>query len=313
VPWKHPGRRLTETGIDRAKALPLYAQVAGVLRRGIALRHYGDAGALPSEAQLRQRFGISRVTARQALQMLADEGLIEKHQGKGSYVAGGTLRLRLGELRGFYDDLVCQGAAPQTQLIDFAAKASGEERSAELSTRLERLYRIDGEPIALVRAWLPAEALALGREAAERTTIYGLVEDGLGRRIARAETTVRALAPDAAAAAHLSTGDCGFVLAMARKSYDDFGVLCESALFLVRADRYEFVLSTEGRTAGSHMRIRAAQSDSQPRESTQQDVHQERANASRRCRNRDAQRRARKGAADGHAPSGAGGRLLRCP
>lgn len=262
---------MTEAGLDRAGALPLYMQVAGILRREIAQRHYGDAGALPSEAQLRERFDISRVTARQALQKLVDDGLIEKRQGKGSYVAGAPLQHRLGQLRGFYDDLVCQGASPQTELLDFAAQAEGVP-ATDLSTRLTRLYRIDGEPIALVRAWLPAEALALGRTAAERTTIYGLVEDGLGRRIARAQTTVRALTPDAAAAAQLGIGPQGFVLALSRQSYDDFGALCESAQFLVRAERYEFVLSTEGRTAGGHMRIRAAQGAPHPHDhSTKKD------------------------------------------
>lgn len=245
------------TEVDRGRVLPLYVQVAALLRREISQRRYGESGALPSEAQLQQRFGISRVTARQALRRLADQGLVERRQGKGTYVAGQPLRHDLGQVRGFYDDLVCQGVAPQTELLFFGPPASGAPDGA-LPTRLERLYRVDGEPMALVRAWLPPAASALGRDAAERMTIYGLVEDGLGRRIARAESTVGAQAPDAVAAARLGVPGGGFVLTLARRSYDELGDLCESALFLVRPERYEFMLRSEGRAPGPNMRIRPA-------------------------------------------------------
>ncbi|RZS35157.1 GntR family transcriptional regulator [Corticibacter populi] len=243
--------------LDRDQATPLYVQVAALLRREILAHHYGDGGALPSEAHLQRRFGISRVTTRQALQLLADDGLVQKRQGKGTYVSSDHVRHALGKARGFYDELVCQGVTPQTELLFWGPSSEAHEEG--LGTRLERLYRLDGAPIALVQAWLPDEALLLGRESAEQMTIYGLVEEGLKRRIVSAESSIGAKVPDLTSAGHLGLeGNGGFVLTLSRRSHDALGALCERALFLVRPERYEFVLRSEGRAPGTNMRIRHA-------------------------------------------------------
>ncbi|WP_454733787.1 MULTISPECIES: GntR family transcriptional regulator [Cupriavidus] len=236
--------------LDRHAATPLYEQVCRILRDGI------DAGRgtlLPSEAALQRRFGISRVTARQALRKLVDEGLIETRQGKGTFVSRGRVRHQLDTPRGFYDELLCQGVIPETTLTAFGARAP---RAPGLSTYLERRYLVDGEPLAVVASWLPDAALALGEEVAAERTIYGIVEQGLGHRIARVETTISAGQASAPVAASLALGRGGFALVLLRRSFDEQDALCEISAFHVRPDRYEFVVTAQGPLAGVQTRAR---------------------------------------------------------
>ena len=66
---------------------PLYAQLTEAIGQYIKLNNLGPGAPLPSETDIMNHYGVSRVTARQALQRLATEGLVKKVQGKGTFVA----------------------------------------------------------------------------------------------------------------------------------------------------------------------------------------------------------------------------------
>jgi GntR family transcriptional regulator len=72
--------------IDHGAAVPVYRQLAAILRARIESGDLPPGRALPSEATLMQEHGIARETARKAVRVLADEGLVEVVQGRGAYV-----------------------------------------------------------------------------------------------------------------------------------------------------------------------------------------------------------------------------------
>jgi GntR family transcriptional regulator len=72
--------------IDKASYVPAYTQVANVLKRKISEGVYLPGAQLPSEAAIASSFRISAMTARQAIGLLAEEGLIERIQGRGTFV-----------------------------------------------------------------------------------------------------------------------------------------------------------------------------------------------------------------------------------
>ena len=73
--------------VDHEGKTPLYLQIAGILREGIERGVYAPGRPVPSETQLMQRYEVARLTARKAVRVLADEGLVEVVQGRGAYVA----------------------------------------------------------------------------------------------------------------------------------------------------------------------------------------------------------------------------------
>jgi DNA-binding GntR family transcriptional regulator len=74
------------SGIDRRSKLPAYAQLANILRTRISRGKYPPEGRLPAEAALAKAHGVSTMTARQAISVLEEEGLVSRAQGKGTYV-----------------------------------------------------------------------------------------------------------------------------------------------------------------------------------------------------------------------------------
>lgn len=244
-------------GVDRGAVTPLYEQIAQILRGEIAGGRY-DAGPLPSESALQRRFCISRVTARQSLRKLADEGLVEARRGRGTFVAQARIRHALGTARGFYDELLGQGIVPQTRLAAFERREPPAGLPAALTTYLERHYALDGEPLAVAVSWLPAAALDAAPGNAAGHTIYGLVEDVLGHRVAAVDTAIGAAPAEPHVAAALGLAAGALALTLARQSRDAAGAPCEASVFHLRPDRYEFVLRTEGPLQGAHARIRGA-------------------------------------------------------
>lgn len=72
--------------VDPLSSVPVYQQVAAILRARIASGELAPDRPVPSEAQLVQEYGIARGTARRAIEVLRDEGLVVTVQGRGTYV-----------------------------------------------------------------------------------------------------------------------------------------------------------------------------------------------------------------------------------
>jgi GntR family transcriptional regulator len=78
--------KVTEGEVNRHDPVPIYQQVAGFIRRSIESGELGPRDLVPSESYLQQRYGISRGSARRAIELLRDKGLIYTIPQRGSYV-----------------------------------------------------------------------------------------------------------------------------------------------------------------------------------------------------------------------------------
>lgn len=148
-----PARR---TAVERQ---PKYLRIYTELRDRIEGGRWPAGTALPAQRELADEFGVSMMTLRQAVQLLADEGLVGTRHGLGTYV---TPRFAhdLGHLRSFASDLAAQGAPVTTRLLDAAAVTPPEAVGARLggparALRLRRLRLVGGQPVILQTSWLP--------------------------------------------------------------------------------------------------------------------------------------------------------------
>jgi DNA-binding GntR family transcriptional regulator len=247
-----PSDRRTETALRRDSHVALYAQVADLLKQEIAAGPHPASGRLPSEHELMRRFGISRVTVRQAVDLLIKEGLVVRKQGKGTYLGGSTVRHELQELRGFYDVMAAQGLRPETRLLRFELVAPPPDVLARLGSEsgelmlLQRLYSLEGAPIGLATTWLPAQARRVTWEQAETHPSYSILQQLLGIRIARASIAIRGRLAGRSLARVLKLSSKSAVLVLERTSYDREGRPRELTDFVVNSESYEFTLSAEG-------------------------------------------------------------------
>jgi GntR family transcriptional regulator len=153
APVAGPARR---SAVDRQ---PKYLRIYTELRDRITGGQWPAGAALPSQRELADEFGVSMMTLRQALQLLADEGLVGTRHGLGTYVAP-RFAHDLGHLRSFASDLAAQGAEVTTRLLDAAALAPPGPVGARLGgpaevLRLRRLRLVGGRPVILQTSYLP--------------------------------------------------------------------------------------------------------------------------------------------------------------
>lgn len=236
-----------------------YQSIADDLRRQVSSGALAAGRLLPSEADLGDTYGASRVTIRRALEVLRDEGLVDARQGFGWFVAVAPLRqstARLGTIEG---QLIDSGIKPERQILEFAFEAASSDISRILGTRdvlrVKRLNLADGEPFAVVTVWCRADlGQHLSRADVERSPFYELLDVPL----AKATQTIGA---DAATKddAHLLGVPAGSPILRCRRVTSDANgraVLVSEHLFA--AHRTEFVVelpSAEPSIAPSGLRL----------------------------------------------------------
>lgn len=234
----------------RENPTALYLQIASILREEINSDLYEPTGKLPSEAELVTRFAVSRITVRLALDKLVEEKVVERKQGKGTYVFNKQLRHGLDTLRSFHESLLIQGLNPQMRLLsrnliklpEVVKKAFGHQTEEGLF--IERLHLVDDQPIALGISYLDQSVASLSAALIEKKPSYKAIEEMTGLPVARADISITAQLANEKHAQLLNITTGMPLLVMKRTSYLSDGKCCDYSIFYIRPEQYEFVLSS---------------------------------------------------------------------
>jgi GntR family transcriptional regulator len=186
----------------------LFARVADSLRNDILTNRMVPGHKLPSESALEGSFGVSRITVRQALASLHAEGLIEKVNGKGSFVTRPNELPDMGPLTGFYEHMRKQGRQAVGRILSVrevsapvAAAQALEVPVGHPLVALRSLRLVDGKPLAFVLAYgEPALMRALIQEDVNTNDVVVLLETRLGHRLRSNRIEARAIPASAALA-----------------------------------------------------------------------------------------------------------------
>ena len=236
-----------------------YQSIADDLRRQVTSGALAAGRVLPSEADLGDTYGASRVTIRRALEVLRDEGLVDARQGFGWFVSVAPLRQSTAQLGTIEGQLIESGIKPERQILEFAFESASADIGRILDTRdvlrVKRLNLADGEPFAVVTVWCRADlGQHLSRADVERSPFYELLDIPL----AKATQTIGADAATKNDARLLGVPPGSPILRCRRVTSDahDRAVLVSEHLFA--AHRTEFVVelpSAEPSIAPSGLRL----------------------------------------------------------
>jgi GntR family transcriptional regulator len=229
---------MTEPGYQ-----PHYRLIEQALRERIAALSPGDR--LPSEAELCAQFGVSRMTARNAMERLAHDGLIRREPGRGSFVAPRPVHRRANRLMTFTREMQRSGRRPTSRLLSRALRPSTADEAATLAlapaspvVEVRRLRLADDEPIAVESALLVAAT-------AEHVLRADLVRGSLHETLTRAgfvlhhgSGTISAAAATGEDAALLSIRAGDPLLVERRVILDAHGRPVEATESRYAADRY---------------------------------------------------------------------------
>lgn len=240
-------------------SVPASTQLAEALKAQIIQQRLPRGGRLPSERELIDRSGLSRVTVRAAVGMLQRQGWLVRRQGLGTFVADPVEQELSCGVRTITEVLLSCGVTPQVDVLSHQTGPAPQRISETLGLVevlcIRRRIRTGDQPLALVTAYLPpgvgpaVEPLLSG--SADTETTYAMWERRLGVRIAQATHEIHAAgaSPDVADALGLAVGSP--VLVVDRTSYTNDGKPLEVVVFHHRPERYQFSVTLPRTLPGS--------------------------------------------------------------
>lgn len=230
---------MTETLIVGQRVQLKHVAVREYVRELVAGAEPGTPA--PSERELVQRFGVARMTVRQAMDALVGEGLLERVPGRGTFVA--EPRTEVGRLTSFTEDMTRRGFLAESQtLIARREKAGpGVARALHLTEgdpviHWKRLRRADGAPMCVEDAYLSEVLIPGFLQSGMPTSLYDALERR-GLRPTWAEDSLRADVATAEEAEPLELAAGAPVLRIARRAMCHEKVI-EVSRSTYRADRF---------------------------------------------------------------------------
>ena len=231
--------------------VPLWAQIADKLRESIRDGEFVVGDHLPSESQLITRFGISRATARNALNQLAAEGLVERRSGKGTKVLPAQVELPLNLLASFSEDMIFRGLRPGYGEIEMivgpltqAAAQALEVEPGEDAIRLSRVLLANDVAMAHSTSWLSPRFVPVSSIGTQSdllsSSLYSWLESEFGLRITHGTEIIEGDVADAHLAKQLGIAAKGPVLKVSRTARTVEGNPIEYVERSYRADRYRY-------------------------------------------------------------------------
>ncbi len=247
---------------DRDNPLPLYHQLAGRIREQIRGGSLTPGARLVSETALSQQAGVSRMTARQAIALLAAEGLVVVRHGVGTFVAEPRLTYDALHLLGFSETLAAHGGTTTSDVLEQAVEPARPDIADHLTVpagapvvKVMRVRRVDGEPLVLEASYLPASACeGLERQELAGRSLYAVLERDFDLRLAGASQHFAARPPSDTEREHLELSDGACVMALWGVSEDETGRPVEYFEAAYRGDRFEFTVASQRPSGGGPAR-----------------------------------------------------------
>jgi GntR family transcriptional regulator len=232
--------------INRQSKLPLYQQLYEVLRGNITRGEWKPGDLIPAESELIEQYGVSRITVRQVLDMLVQEGLIYRQRGRGSFVAHPTVEQVLQRLVSFTDDMRQRGFAPNTRVLSSGLLPAPEDIARHLQVapgeelaRIERVRLADGEPMSVEEAYLVHRFVpGILQQDFVTNPMRELIDRQYNIRWERARQVIRAINATRVMAETLAVKPNAALLFIERVSYSQQGVPVEFLRVYHRGDRY---------------------------------------------------------------------------
>jgi GntR family transcriptional regulator len=229
------------------RSSPLYLWVAALLREQIEAGRLDPHGAVPSERALSEEYGVSRMTARHAVETLTREGYLYRHPRRGTFVAEPRLRFSVGS---FTKNMAAADRAPGTEVLSAHTLDPDPVVSGLLDIPpggrvhvLQRLRSALGEPVAIENIQLSAARFPGLLEHDLTGSLWALMRETYGVRPLKADARVVAVMLDRFEAEALGVKAGSPAIVLTRTVFDDHDDVVELARDVYRGDRAEFSVS----------------------------------------------------------------------
>ena len=228
---------------------PMYIKIHNQIKREIEKHNYKVGSKIPAERQLAQKFGVSRMTLRQAIKTLEDEGILEQRVGSGTYVANQKVQEKMSGIMSFTDITHANGQTPSSKLISyrFGKPSLSEMERLNLDDtqevlRMERIRYADDVPICYEVVSIPHSVILNMSKADISSHLYQTLEKN-GYKIGRVTEYISAAVANENAARLLDAKKGEALITRLQVTELSNGVPFEYTRASYVADRFEFTFA----------------------------------------------------------------------
>ncbi|GEO79798.1 GntR family transcriptional regulator [Companilactobacillus mindensis DSM 14500] len=229
--------------------VPVYIQIHNEIRKEIESGKWAVGERIPSERQLSQVFDVSRMTLRQAIQTLVDEGILQRQVGSGTYVASSKVQEKMSGTTSFTEITESQGKKPSSKTVSYhVADPSISEieklklKEGDQVLRMERIRYADKQPICFEVATIPVDIVKSLNKKDITSSLYKALEDKAGLKLGDATQTVSAILASEKIANFLNVKRGSAVLCVRQITTLDDNRPFEYVRSQYAGDRFEFYL-----------------------------------------------------------------------
>lgn len=221
-----------QDSVDRGLVIPLYYQIAQILRHKIESGELAQGEYIPTEKELQGWFEVSRSTVRRAISELVYAGLLERRRPKGTIVAKPKLEETLLGFGSFTTEMIRRGMTPESHIIEFGVIPAPDEVAGYLEidpeqelVALKRIRTVDNEKVAVELSYFPAEYVPGINQShftvsGQEQSTYHVLHHRFGIYLERARDTISAVALQSDDAKLLEAQEGMPVMRRTRIAYD---------------------------------------------------------------------------------------------
>ena len=228
--------------------LPAYIQIHDQLKKEIDEGKWEIGQRLPSERDLSTSFEVSRMTLRQAITLLVEEGVLERRVGSGTFVASTRVQEKMRGTTSFTEIIKSQGKEPSSKLISYRRTLPNQKEAECLGIaitdniiRMERVRYANQLPVVFEVAAIP-EKFIKDFNKQEVTSHFFKTLQSHGYQIGKSQQTIYARLASERIAEHLQVHKGHPILGLTQISYFEDGTAFEFVQSQYVGDRFEFYL-----------------------------------------------------------------------
>nr|WP_309099017.1 GntR family transcriptional regulator [Fredinandcohnia onubensis] len=234
--------------LNHGTFIPLYYQLKEIIEKKIETGEWKPGDKIPSENDLRTTYNVSRNTVQKALNDLVTEGLLERIQGRGTFISKPKIEQSLTSFYSFSKVMEKKGMNPKDILLNLDILTVPNKIAKELQINVEekvvtlqRIRTANKEPIILETSYIPSKLVpGLRLEDIEASSLYGLLENKYEIIVSKAVEAFEPVLASKEESKYLQIEEGAPCLLLDRTAYDIQGNPVEFCRSIVRGDRCRF-------------------------------------------------------------------------
>lgn len=229
--------------IDRGSGTAIYLQLAALLREYVRTK-VSATTPIPSERHIAARFGLARMTVRQAIDTLVSAEVLDRVVGLGTFVRRPKVDLQV-KLTSYSEEMQRRGMVPDAKVLDFELipASAGVARELQLHegqmvVRFRRLLLADGEPMSVDENFIPGYRVPGLTDGPAPSSLYNILGERYGLVMEWGEDMIEAAAAAPTVARQLKVENGAPLLKIQRHAFVS-GIVVDYSVSYYRADRYK--------------------------------------------------------------------------